>query len=123
MAAEANTKPEKKIPAFFFATEKGNEPVRDWLKSELTPAERKLVGADIETVEWGWPIGMPTCRSLGGGLHEVRTGLLNRIARVLFYVDAQQRMVLLHGFIKKNRQTPAEDLALAEMRKATHERG
>ena len=55
MAAEPETpaKPEKKIPAFFFATAKGNEPVRDWLKSELTPEERKLVGEDIKTVEWG----------------------------------------------------------------------
>jgi phage-related protein len=125
MAAEPNTpaKPEKKIPAFFFATAKGNEPVRDWLKSELTPEERKLVGADIATVEWGWPIGMPTCRPLGDGIHEVRTNLPNRIARVLFFVDAQQRMVLLHGFIKKQRQTPAEDLAQAEVRKADHERG
>jgi phage-related protein len=123
MAPGANTaKPEKKIPTFFFATAKGNEPVRDWLKSELAPEERKLVGADIETVEWGWPIGMPTCRPLGGGLHEVRTNLPNRVARVLFCVDAQQRMVLLHGFIKKQRQTPAEDLALAEVRKAEHER-
>jgi hypothetical protein len=77
----AKAKARKKIPAVFFTTEKNNEPVRDWLKSELTPAERKLVGQDIATVEFGWPIGMPTCRPLGDGLHEVRTNLPNRIVR------------------------------------------
>jgi phage-related protein len=115
------TKAPKKVSAAFFQTEKGNEPVRDWLL-ELTQAERKMVGEDIKTVEFGWPIGMPTCRSLGGGLHEVRTSLPDRIARVLFYVDERQRMVLLHGFIKKTRETPDSDKALALTRKAAHEK-
>jgi phage-related protein len=104
-------------------TEKGNEPVRDWLKTDLTPEERRLVGEDIKTVEFGWPVGMPTCRSLGGGLHEVRTNLPSRIARVLFYVDTRERLVLLHGFIKKSQQTPTSDLNIGRARKATHEQG
>ena len=44
-----------------------------------------MIGADIKTVEFGWPIGMPTCRPMGDGLFEVRTNLpQNQIARVLF---------------------------------------
>lgn len=113
---------DKKIPAFFFRTQKGNEPVRDWLKEALTSHERKLVGEDIKTVEYGWPIGMPTCRPLGDGLIEVRTNLSSRIARVLFYVDEDERMVLLHGFVKKSQQTTSTDMNLARARKAEHER-
>jgi len=75
-------------------------------------------------VEFGWPIGMPVCRPLGDGLLEVRTSLAqNRIARVPFYVDKKGRMVLLHGFIKKARKTPAEDLELARNNKDKHRRG
>lgn len=86
--------------------------------------DRKRVGADVATVEFGWPVGMPACRPLGGGMYEVRTDLVNnRIARVLFYVDASGRMVLLHGFIKKTRATPDQDLGLARARKRQHERG
>src|SRR4051812_46259201 len=104
----------KRVPAFFFQTENGNEPVRNWLKS-MAPEDRRAIGNDIRTVEYGWPIGMPTCRSLGEGLHEVRTDLEgNRIARVLFYIDARQRMVLLHGFVKKTQATPESDLRLAK---------
>lgn len=114
--------PAKRVPAFFFRTEAGGEPVRAWLKG-LSGLERKLIGADLKTVEFGWPVGMPVVRSMGSGLHEVRTSLPgNRIARVLFYVDRKQRMVLLHGFIKKTPRTTDEDLELARRNKSKHER-
>jgi phage-related protein len=113
----------KKVPAIFFRTEAGSEPVREWLK-ELSKEDKRAIGADIQTVEFGWPIGMPFARAMGDGLHEVRTTLLgNRIARVLFYVDRRGRMVLLHAFIKKTRKTSEEDLELARKNKAKHEKG
>ncbi len=81
----------KRIPAIFFRTQAGGEPVRDWLKA-LSPDDRKRIGEDIKTVEFGWPIGMPVCRPFGGGIYEVRTLLSqNRIARVLFYIDRRAR--------------------------------
>ncbi len=74
----------KRVPAIFFRTAAGGEPVREWLK-RLTREDRRLVGYDIQTVEFGWPIGMPVCRPLEDGVLEVRTGLSrNRAARVLF---------------------------------------
>lgn len=75
---------DKRVPADFYKNENGTEPVRDWLK-DLEREDRYLIGADIKTVEFGWPIGMPTCRPMGGGLFEVRTSLpQGRIARVLY---------------------------------------
>lgn len=113
----------KRVPAIFYRTEAGNEPVRDWLK-EMPAEDRRLIGDDIRTVEYGWPIGMPVCRPMGDGLHEVRTNLSsNRIARVFFYVDKRQRMVLLHGILKKTQATPEADLKLARDNKKRHERG
>ena len=90
----------------------------------MSREDTKVIGEDIKTVELGWPIGMPVSRPLGSGLHEVRSTLpQNRIARVIFYVDKLGRMVLLHGFIKKTRRTPDEDLRSARRNKALHERG
>ncbi|QMV18023.1 type II toxin-antitoxin system RelE/ParE family toxin [Granulicella sp. 5B5] len=112
----------KRINAVFFRTAAGGEPVREWLKAMQPIEDRKRIGVDIKTVEFGWPIGMPTCRSLQGGLYEVRTNLTRgRIARVLFYIDIEGRMVLLHGFIKKTQKTPDEDLALARKNKRQHQ--
>jgi phage-related protein len=98
----------------FYATELGAEPVREWLK--LLPAsERRTVGEDIKTVQFGWPLGMPLVRNMGGGIWEVRIRLENRIARVLFVLEGST-MVLLHGFIKKSQATPQADLDLAKDR-------
>lgn len=114
----------KRVPAIFFRTDAGGEPVRDWLKRSLSPEDRKRIGEDVKTVEFGWPIGMPVCRLLGEGIYEVRTSLSrNRIARVLFYIDEKGQMVLLHGFLKKTRKTPDEDLELARSNKSKHQRG
>lgn len=111
---------DKKVLAEFYRNENGTEPVRDWLKS-LSKEERFLIGADIKTVEFGWPIGMPTCRPMGDGLFEVRTNLpQNKIARVLFCFY-EGKMILLHGFIKKSQKTPKQQLDLAWERKHTLE--
>ena len=120
---EALERQGKRVPAIFYRTEAGGEPVRDWLK-ELSSEDRKRIGEDIKTVEFGWPIGMPVCKPLGHGIYEVRSNLAqNRIARVLFYIDKKGRMVLLHGFIKKTPKTPDEDLDLAGHNKNRHQRG
>tara|TARA_R110000751_G_scaffold71441_4_gene144803 strand:+ start:70109 stop:70273 length:165 start_codon:yes stop_codon:yes gene_type:complete len=50
----------KRLPARFFEAETGNVPVRDWLLS-LTQEDRKAIGVDIRTAEFGWPVGMPLC--------------------------------------------------------------
>lgn len=90
--------------------------MRDWIKS-LDPADRKIIGEDIATLEFAWPVGMPVCRAMGDGLFELRAALEgNRIARVLFS-PAKGRIVLLHAFLKKTQKTPAADLALARKRK------
>ncbi|MBD2445297.1 type II toxin-antitoxin system RelE/ParE family toxin [Dolichospermum sp. FACHB-1091] len=76
---------------------------------------------NLKTVEFGWPIGMPTCRPMGDGLFEVRTNLpQNKIARVLFCFY-EGKMILLHGFIKKSQKTPKQQLDLAWERKHTLE--
>ena len=110
----------KKIPAVFYRTAGGAEPVREWLK-DLSPEDRKIIGADIATVEFGWPVGMPVCRAMGKGLWEVRSTITHGIARVLFCIH-DGRMVLLHGFVKKTQATPPRELDLALKRKKEIER-
>lgn len=104
----------------FFRSEAGNEPVREWL-TDLPKEARRLIGEDIKTVQYGWPIGMPVVRKLEEGLWEVRTTLGDTIARVVFTVFNGQ-MVLLHGFIKKSQKMPSVDLKTAKQRKAKIQR-
>jgi len=103
-----------RLKAFFFRTSKGNEPVREWLKS-LSPIEKRSIGEDVKTVQFGWPLGMPLVRKLEAGLWEIRSNLPSGTARIIFTVKGND-MILLHGFIKKSRKTPMDDLHLARER-------
>ena len=105
----------KKIEARFFCSDTGKEPVREWLLT-LDHEDRRTVGTDIQKVEFGWPIGMPYSRNLEKGLYEVRSHISNgRIARVLFCIQ-KNRMILLHGFIKKTQTTPDKEKDIARTR-------
>jgi phage-related protein len=94
----------------FFASYQGSEPVREWLKS-LSVLDRRTIGEDIKTVQYGWPLG----RKMLKNLWEIRVHLVGRIARIFFTVE-NNMMVLLHGFIKKSQATPIEDLEIAKNR-------
>ena len=111
----ASEKTPRKIQLVFFRNDAGGEPVREWLKG-LNPTERRAIGTDLLRTQWRWPVGMPLCRPMRKGLWEVRTDLPNnRTARVLICF-CQGRLVALHGFIKKARATPENDLTLARKR-------
>lgn len=105
---------EKIIAVKFFKSELGNEPVKEWLLS-LTKEDRKSIGSDIQTVEFGFPIGMPLVRKVDTKhkLWEVRSKLSSdKIARVIFTIY-KNCMILLHGFIKKDQKLPDKEKNIA----------
>jgi phage-related protein len=109
------TKVPKKISVFFFKSDAGKMPVREWLLS-LSTKDKKIIGEDIKTVEFGWPIGMPVVRPLGDKLFEVRSTLENGDESRILFTIYENMMVLLHGFIKKSKKTRKHDLNLAKNR-------
>jgi len=109
--------PTKKLQAAFYITDTGKRPVRDWLM-ELQPEDRKIIGEDIATLEFCWPVGKPKCSSIKGvkNLWEIRSNISSgRIVRI-FFVITDNRMILLHSFMKKTQKTPHRELELAIIR-------
>ena len=106
----------KKLRARFYETASGRKPVREWLL-EIDQDDRRIVGYDVQTVEFGCPVGMPICRPLGEGLWEIRSNLGDgTIGRIIFcIIDGE--MVLLHGFVKETQKTPKQDIELARKRR------
>ena len=102
------------LEVYFFKTEANNEPVRQWLKL-LTAKDKKLIGEDIKTIQFGWPLGMPLVKHIDGGIWEVRSKLSGGIARVLFVLEGNS-MVLVHAFMKKQQKTPKPDIDIAKHR-------
>ena len=81
----------------------------------VTGQRRREIGIDIKIVQFGWPMGMPVVDHFERDIWEVRSRLSTRIARVLFTLEGNT-MILLHGFIKKDRRTPKPDLDLTRQR-------
>lgn len=106
-----------KLRCIFYATDSGNEPVRDWL-TELRAADRRKVGFEIHSVQVAWPVGMPLVKKLEDGIWEVRATIEDGIARVLFTVHGS-KMILLHGFIKKTQKIAEKELNVARERLKT----
>ena len=69
-------------------------------------------------LEFGANLGMPHTRALGDGLFELRVKGREGIARVFYCTRPEQRIVILHGFIKKSEKTPPGELKLARSRLA-----
>ena len=99
----------------FYRSATGREPVLEWLRS-LDREDRRAIGLDLMRLQFGWPIGMPLVRSLKDGLWEERSSLpRQKIARLILCFH-KKTLIMLHGFIKKTRKTPAEKLEVAKRR-------
>ena len=109
-----------KLRAVFFRTDRGNEPVREWLEG-LGERDERIIDADITVVVEHWPLVTRTSlvKKFQGeeNLWEIRSRISGgkRIARVLFTIKSGE-IILLHGFIKKSQKTPRKDLRLARQR-------
>ena len=115
----ANPQP-LRVPVLFYRTATGREPVLEWLR-DLGPEDRRAIGRDLMRVQFGWPVGMPLVRSLKDGLWEVRSALPSRRIARLMLCFHENKIVALHGFIKKSQRTPIEDIDVARqhMREVT----
>ena len=87
--------------------------------SEMIGSHLSLVNCarrDIAKVQYSWPVGLPLCRPLSGGLWEVRASLPSKREARIFFGFHDGLLVAVHAIIKKTQKTPAEDLALARQR-------
>ncbi len=90
------------LEVVFYRTGSDSEPVREWLK-RLTKEDKKTIGGDIKTVQYGWPLSMPVVHKLDRDLWEVRSRLDNHIARMLFTIY-EDKMVLLQDSSRNRRR-------------------
>lgn len=99
----------------FWRSATGREPVREWL-NELSREDKRTIGRDIAKVQFGWPVGLPLCRPLSGGLWEMRASLPSKREARVFFGFYDGMLIAVHAIIKKTQRTPTEDLALARQR-------
>ena len=112
-----NKQHDKRVHAKFYASESGNEPVKECLL-ELGRPIKTIVGEDIRFVEVNWRVDKPYVDKLRSGygeyeesLYEVRHTVLKNEYRTLFFVH-DSVMILVHFFKKTSQKTPKSELDL-----------
>ena len=112
-----NQQQEKRIHAKFYASDSGNEPVKEQLLKLGRPT-KTIVGEDIRFVEINWRVDRPYVDKLRSGrgqfeesLYEVRHTFSKSEFRTLFFVHTNL-MIFVHFFKKTTQKTPKADLDL-----------
>jgi phage-related protein len=112
-------------PAFrleFYEDQSGIQPVRQWLVAELSPDERRTVGAAMRAILQQQGIGVCGSgfgRQLGGGLFEFRLRERPLIARVFCHAYGDRVILLLGGYDKgrdPSSRRQEREIALARSR-------
>ena len=70
---------------------------------------------DLLTI-YGANLRLPHSRALGDGLFELRPRGKEGTGRVFYCTQVGWQVVMLHSFIKKTRETPEHELAIAKRR-------
>ncbi len=70
----------------------------------------------IRMADHGPNLGMPHTRAMGRGLFEIRVKSAEGIGRAFYCALVGQRIVILHGYVKKTEKTPPKELRIARKR-------
>lgn len=102
----------------YYTDIEGNKPVKDFLTDVFNKNQllfEQCVGA-IEKIKHRVYHKEPFSKALRDGLFEIRVRSRNDIIRIIFTFMKGQKIILLHGFIKKTEKTPAKELDLVKQR-------
>lgn len=103
----------------FYETDSGSCPVRDFLEDlqATDPGDFAAVLAGLAKLRNRQYHREPLCKSLGGGLFELRhIGKLN--TRIIWFFAKEHRIIAVHGIRNKGKAIPAHHLAIARERMA-----
>ena len=87
----------------FYKDINGNEPVREWLRNDLGPEDRRSIGAALRTIlqEQGISVcGTSFGRPLGEGLFEFGLREEELLARVFCHAYGERLILLLGAYDK-----------------------
>ena len=94
-----------------------DERLESWLNDIPKDIKARIISIVDLLVEHGpQNVREPYVKHLQGKLYEIRAKGKDGIARVFYFTMTGQRIVLLHGFIKKTKKTPKRELAIAVVR-------
>lgn len=102
----------------FYETRSGTQPVAEWLDAlrATAPVLEKLVVSGLAKLRNSERHGPPLTQAVdaANGIYELRVGKTN-IARVFFFFQPGQEIVVTNGYVKKRQQLDQGELRRAQI--------
>lgn len=112
-----------RVSCFYYVTESGKSPVRDFIDSLDSGSQRKFFFVKSLLEEFGHKLPQPHAKYIGDEIFELRFKGQEGNIRVLYFFFHQGKVIFTNGFIKKSAKLPEKEKTLAiERRKAFLER-
>ena len=97
-----------------YERENGSIPFMEFLGS-LSPKMKAKILRDLDLLEEkGNTLREPYSKHLEDGIFELRTKLASDIMRSLYFFFEGNRIVITHGFVKKQEKTPPSEILRAK---------
>lgn len=94
-----------------------DERLENWLNDIPKDIKARIINIVDLLIEHGpQNVRAPYVKHIRGKLFEIRAKGKDGIARVFYFTMTGQRIVLLHGFMKKTQKTPKKELETAVVR-------
>ncbi len=107
----------EKQTGVFYKSISGSSPVEQWLEEQNVRIASKIL-RQIEHLEkfWGKTL-LPFVKILREGLYELTVKADGQHPRIIFFCDQDDKLIYLHGFMKKQKKTPRKEIDIASKRK------
>lgn len=99
---------------YYFVDEKGNNPVKEFIKLLPTKERAKVFAYLVELKNQGHSLHRPMADYLKEGIYELRS----KDNRIFYFFLLKDNAVLVHAIMKKTDKIPEGDLRLCIKRKA-----
>ena len=98
----------------YYTDRRGNEPVRNFIDAQSMDVQVAITH-DIDLLrEIALDLRYPYVFKVGTtGIRELRTRHASNYYRIFYFAFTGRKFVLLHGFLKKTRRTPKEEIEIA----------
>ena len=106
-----------RISCYYYCTESGKSPVRDFIDSLDFRTQRKFFFVKALLEEFGHRLPQPHAKYIGDNLFELRFSGQEGAVRILYFFFRQGKAIFTNGFIKKTNKTPENEKMLAAHRR------
>lgn len=98
----------------------GRVPVEDYLDGLDIKLRAKTLRTILLLQKYGPMLREPESKHLSDGIFELRTTFGGNTGRVLYFFFHEGKVVITHGFVKKSRKTPKEEIDRAKRYRADY---